>query len=126
MVHKSNGFHSSPEATVAERSENPNNQSTEYASGAVLNQYPSSSIASLLDSQLAHRTLKYGIEMATFALMNAFFPKRTSWVARVALPLAVNYVLGRWIEENYDQWVATLAQKEYERKSQASEPTAAS
>jgi hypothetical protein len=115
MTTKSNGMHAITDTHAAEA--NTGNKDKDYATGSVTERYPSSSIASLLDSQLAHRTLKYGVEMATFALMNVFFPKRTSWIARVALPLAVNYVLGRWIEENYDQWVQTLAQREYERNA---------
>ena len=81
-------------------------------SGTVVETYPHSKLAQLLDSELAHKVLKYGIEAASFGVINLFFPKRTSWVARVALPLAVNYLLGKWIEENYNEWVATLAQRD--------------
>ncbi len=116
MAAKSNGaYATSP--VVAPEQPNQSNSTENPGSGVTAQQYPDSSIARLLDSQLAHKTLKYGVETLSFALINVFFPKRTSWIARVALPLAVNYVLGKWIEENYDKWVATLAHRESQRKA---------
>jgi hypothetical protein len=117
MAAKSNGAY--PASAQAEVSEHLNTKKAveNPGSGTIAQNYPDSSIARLLDSDLAHKTLKYGVETLSFAVINLFFPKRTSWVARVALPLAVNYVLGKWIEENYDEWVATLAERESQRNA---------
>jgi|GEM_PF-6689102 len=117
MNARSNGTHNADvSGTTDYQDTTQSNSNTRYATGAISNQYPDSSIARLLDSQLAHKALKYGVETVSFAVINMFFPKRTSWLARVALPLAVNYVLGKWIEENYDEWIATLAHREKQRR----------
>jgi len=124
MKTSTNGIHSQLSASEAAdyNQANQNSSNPNYATGAVSQEYPYSRIAALLDSPLAHRTVKYGVETLTFAVINIFFPKRTSWIARVALPLAVNYVLGKWIEDNYDTWVATLAHREQRRKDQQTLP----
>ena len=74
--------------------------------------YPQSSLAKLLSSDIAHRAVNYGAQALTFGVLNLMFPKRTSWFARVALPLAANYFISKVIVENYDGWVASLSEVE--------------
>jgi hypothetical protein len=76
------------------------------------NNYPKSSVANLLSSDIAHRVVNYGAQALTFGVLNLIFPKRTSWFARVALPLAANYFIAKVITENYDNWVASLNEVE--------------
>ncbi|MDJ1503949.1 hypothetical protein [Xanthocytophaga agilis] len=97
---------------ASETEEQKDIHSSQPGSGSVIEQYPYSNVAKLLDSQIAHNLLKYGIETFSFAAINLVFPKRTSWFLRVALPLSVNYLLGRWIEKNYNEWVASLANQQ--------------